>query len=120
MGWLAVILGLTVLLACFLLPREIGREDQPLVEVKLPRDLAPVLPAAAALVPFGGVPWYVHVAVGVSGPLAYLIFRIAGPLADLIEGYLLYRLAVKVIEKADGHFAAIVIAIVATRSRRAT
>ena len=37
MGWLAVFLGLIVLLACFLLPREIGREDEPLVEVKLPR-----------------------------------------------------------------------------------
>jgi hypothetical protein len=36
-AWLALLLGITVLAACFLWPREIGREDGPLLNVRLPR-----------------------------------------------------------------------------------
>jgi hypothetical protein len=35
MAWLILLLGLVVLVACFTLPREIGKEDEPLTSTRL-------------------------------------------------------------------------------------
>ena len=35
LGWLVAILGLVALAACWWLPREIGKEDEPVVDVHI-------------------------------------------------------------------------------------
>jgi hypothetical protein len=66
----------------------VGKE--PPVRNPLPELTAAGSPVAALLA-LGAVPWYVHLVVGLSGPLAYA-FR----------HYLAYRLSNKALDKVDG------------------
>ena len=73
--------------------------------MRLPAELPAAAAPVAALLPWPwpSVPWYVHLVVGLSGPLTYAFHR-----------YLLYRLATKALDRIDGGAVAEVVAIVAT------